>query len=68
MEKVDVAIIGGGLAGLTAANYLAKEGKNVIVFDKSNRLGGRSMTKNETGALFNIGAHALYSGGEAMTS
>ncbi|WP_066290841.1 phytoene desaturase family protein [Bacillus sp. FJAT-29937] len=67
MEKVDVAIIGGGLAGLTAANYLAKEGKNVIVFEKSNRLGGRSMTNNENGALFNIGAHALYSGGEAMT-
>lgn len=66
MEKVDVAIIGGGLAGLTAANYLAREGKNVIVIEKSNRIGGRSMTNNENGALFNIGAHALYAGGEAM--
>lgn len=67
MEKVDVAIIGGGLAGLTAANYLAKEGKNVTIFEKSNRLGGRSMTNKQDGALFNIGAHALYAGGEAMT-
>ncbi|MCC3357835.1 phytoene desaturase family protein [Bacillus sp. REN16] len=67
MEKVDVAIVGSGLAGLTAANYLAKEGKNVIIFEKANRLGGRSMTHNVNGALFNIGAHALYKGGEAMT-
>lgn len=67
MEKVDVAIIGAGLAGLTAANFLAREGKNVLVLEKSNRLGGRSMTNNQNGALFNIGAHALYTGGEAMT-
>lgn len=66
MEKVDTVIIGAGLAGLTAANYLAKEDKKVLVLEKSNRLGGRSMTNNQNGALFNIGAHALYTGGEAM--
>ncbi len=66
MEKIDVVIVGSGLAGLTAANYLAMEGKNVVVFEKANRLGGRSMTNNVNGALFNIGAHALYKGGEAI--
>jgi phytoene dehydrogenase-like protein len=66
MEKMDVVIIGGGLAGLTAANILAKEGKRVVVLEKSNRPGGRSITNHSQGALFNIGAHALYTGGEAM--
>lgn len=31
---VDVAIVGGGIAGLTAANLLAARGVDVVVFDK----------------------------------
>ena len=33
MKKFDVAIVGGGLAGLTASIYLAKAGKKVIVLE-----------------------------------
>ena len=33
MNTFDVAIIGGGLAGLTASIYLAKAGKKVIVLE-----------------------------------
>ncbi|MBS4174734.1 FAD-dependent oxidoreductase [Bacillus sp. FJAT-49736] len=66
MENVDVIVIGSGLSGLTAANILAKEGKNVVVIEKSNRLGGRSITNSSQGFLFNIGAHALYTSGEAF--
>ncbi|MGG0275816.1 phytoene desaturase family protein [Bacillus rhizoplanae] len=66
MNKFDVAIIGGGFAGLTAALFLAKEGKKVVVLEKSDRYGGRSMTINKNGVLMNLGAHALYKGGEAM--
>ena len=39
--STDVAIIGGGLAGLSAATYLARAGMEVTLFEKSNRLGGR---------------------------
>jgi len=33
MPKVDVAVIGAGAAGLTAAALLAKEGRNVTVIE-----------------------------------
>ncbi|WP_084781842.1 FAD-binding protein [Bacillus niameyensis] len=32
MYKYDVTIVGSGLAGLTAANFLAKNGKKVVFF------------------------------------
>lgn len=67
MFKYDVAIVGGGLAGLTAANFLAREGKKVVVLEKSNRLGGRAMTNDKNGVLMNLGPHALYLSGDAMT-
>lgn len=36
MEKFQVAIIGGGLAGLTAAIHLSREGLKVVLFEKNN--------------------------------
>ncbi|KNZ43432.1 pyridine nucleotide-disulfide oxidoreductase/dicluster-binding protein [Acetobacterium bakii] len=40
-NKGKVAIIGGGLSGITAAVDLDKKGYMVSVYEKSNRLGGR---------------------------
>ncbi|MEN1936111.1 FAD-dependent oxidoreductase [Paenibacillus sp. 102] len=68
MKKFDVAIVGGGLAGLTASIYLAREGKKVVVLEKSSRFGGRAITTNRNGVLMNLGAHALYRGGEAIST
>jgi phytoene dehydrogenase-like protein len=62
----NVAVIGGGLAGLTAANYLARAGFSVALFEKSNAAGGRARTDVERGFHFNLGPHALYSGGAAI--
>ncbi len=39
-SELDVAIVGAGPAGLTAAYYLAKEGKRVAVFDRRLSIGG----------------------------
>jgi phytoene dehydrogenase-like protein len=39
-ETIDVIVIGGGHNGLVAAGYLAKAGKNVVVLERSERVGG----------------------------
>ncbi|MFW6121632.1 MAG: sulfide-dependent adenosine diphosphate thiazole synthase [Petrotogales bacterium] len=38
--EVDVAIAGGGPAGLTAAKYLSKAGKKVVLFERKLSVGG----------------------------
>ncbi len=40
MQNTEIAIIGGGLTGLTAAYRLSKTGAKVTVFEKSSNLGG----------------------------
>ncbi len=60
---VDVAIAGGGLAGLAAAAYLARAGRCVVLFEKAAGLGGRAVSQRHDGFVFNRGIHALYTGG-----
>ncbi len=60
-----VTIIGGGVAGLTAAIFLAQNGGHVTLYEQGKKLGGRAKTTNKDGVLFNMGAHALYVGGAA---
>ncbi|MDB5038056.1 MAG: hypothetical protein JWQ35_1584 [Bacteriovoracaceae bacterium] len=59
-KEIDVCIIGGGIAGLTAAYDLTKRGKSVIVLEKSDRLGGRIKTKHwANGQYSEIGAEDI---------
>jgi phytoene dehydrogenase-like protein len=66
MPDLEVAVIGGGLSGLTAAAFVARAGRAVGVFEKAAALGGRARTRDESGFLFNLGPHALFRAGEAM--
>ncbi|TDQ40387.1 phytoene desaturase family protein [Aureibacillus halotolerans] len=65
MKTYDIAIVGGGLAGLTASVYLARAGFSVVLLEKSAQIGGRAITIRKNGVLFNLGIHALYQGGAA---
>ena len=58
-----MVVVGGGLAGLTAAVVVARAGRSVTVLESRNRLGGRARSDRRGRFLFNQGAHALYLGG-----
>ncbi len=44
-EKYDAIVIGGGHNGLTAAAYLAKSGRKVLVLEQRHLLGGAAVTE-----------------------
>lgn len=53
MKKTDIAIVGGGLAGLYLAYLLEKKGLDYQLFEAKERLGGRILSEpiNGAGAL-----------------
>jgi squalene-associated FAD-dependent desaturase len=57
----DVAVIGAGFAGLSAAVRLTREGARVLVLEARSRLGGRatSFPDRETGERVDNGQHVL---------
>lgn len=59
-------IVGGGIAGLTAADLLARRGWGVRVYERSQTLGGRAQTQVVEGCSFNLGPHAVYRHGPAL--
>ena len=44
-KRYDAIVIGGGHNGLTAAGYLAKAGKSVLVLERRHVLGGAAVTE-----------------------
>src|SRR5688572_23069308 len=49
MSQFDVAIIGAGVNGLTAAAYLAKAGKRVVVLERRGEAGGTAAGFDDAG-------------------
>jgi phytoene dehydrogenase-like protein len=60
-----VAIVGGGIAGLAAAAFLARAGRAVTLYEQASAVGGLARTADREGYRFNFGPHALYRGGPA---
>jgi phytoene dehydrogenase-like protein len=56
----DALVIGGGASGLTAAAYLARAGKRVIVAEARNRLGGRCDSSTPLDGFTAPLTHTLY--------
>ncbi|MGE6757814.1 phytoene desaturase family protein [Corallococcus interemptor] len=66
MQATKVAVVGGGLGGLSAAALLARGGCEVTLYERSKHLGGRARTTEVEGFRFNLGPHALYRAGAAL--
>jgi phytoene dehydrogenase-like protein len=60
MDTDRTIVIGGGLAGLTAAATLARAGRPVTVVEGADHLGGRARSRHRDGFDLNLGPHALY--------
>jgi phytoene dehydrogenase-like protein len=59
----DITIVGGGLAGLTAAVACAEAGARVTLYEAHRTLGGRAQS-TEPPFVANDGTHVFYSDGE----
>jgi 15-cis-phytoene desaturase len=64
---VDTLIVGGGPAGLAAANYLAEAGRSTVVLEKRPILGGKlSSWRDGDGDILETGLHAFFGGYHAL--
>ncbi len=54
-----VAVIGGGIAGLTAAYHLTNQMQDVVVFESSDRTGGVIHSVKEDGYLVEYGPNSI---------
>ncbi len=55
----DVIVIGAGLAGLSAADALAAQGHDVVVWEARDRVGGRTLSEQVEGVTIDLGAQWL---------
>ncbi|MEH7331694.1 NAD(P)/FAD-dependent oxidoreductase [Neobacillus drentensis] len=66
-QKWDIVIVGGGIAGYVAANYLAKTNLSILILEKGKNVGGRARTNRINQQYLNQGPHALYKKGKAKS-
>jgi monoamine oxidase len=61
MSEWDIVVIGGGAAGVAAMRTLADAGKQALLVEASDRLGGRARTIHVAGMPLDMGAGWLHS-------
>ncbi len=63
MKNYECVVVGGGIAGLTAAVYLARAKKKVLLIEKNEKCGGLMNSFVRDGFHFEGGARALVNSG-----
>ncbi|TVR70490.1 MAG: NAD(P)/FAD-dependent oxidoreductase [Marinilabiliales bacterium] len=62
-DTYDTIIVGGGIAGLTATVYLAREGQKVLLIEKNREPGGLVNSFSRNGFHFDAGVRAIEDAG-----
>lgn len=65
---VDVAIVGGGLAGLALADHLHRSGRSFHLYEARSRLGGRIHVHRHADDVFDIGPSWFWPGQPRLAS
>ena len=67
MEQMDYLIVGAGLTGATLARELTDAGKQCLVIDKRNHIGGNVFTQRMDGIdVHTYGAHIFHTSNDAL--
>lgn len=67
-DRLPVAVLGGGLSGLSAGWHLQRQGVPVVVFEAEARAGGVIGARREQGWLHEAGPNTLFEGAPAITA
>lgn len=62
MDRVNVVVVGAGYAGITAARTLHRAGRDVLVLEAAERIGGRVLTEQHAGVPIDLGGMWLGAG------
>ncbi len=66
MRSIDVAVVGGGIAGLGAADGIRNLGRSAVVFDSASHTGGHTSSIERDGFVFDEGPHVSFTKNERV--